>query len=358
MVLSAAHPPPIALWAIPVGDLAGVARHALDVARTGIPGWRVVFLVPPGELPAELRAAGAAVLEQPFGPHHGLRASATTLRHAIRTLRPAVVHTHLAYADIVAALVGGRASLGALVSTEHGIARDDLVYHRSPTRSRVMNAVHTARLRRFDAAIAVSDATAAAMADKWRPRRPVTVIPNGVDPTPHAEPVAGLRVLSLARLAPEKRLDALVDAFAVLHRRHPGATLTLAGRGEGETALRTQVDRLGLAPVVSFPGFVDAEEAMAEHDVLAMLSVWENCSYALLDAAARGLGVVASRVGGNPEMLPDRCLVTASDAERVSVALAAQGLEIGERPGLDAWPSVADMSKRIAQVYDSVRGAR
>ena len=43
---------------------------------------------------------------------------------------------------------------------------------------------------------------------------------------------------------------------------------------------------------------------MAEHDVLAMLSVWENCSYSLLDAAARGLGVVASDVGGNPEILP------------------------------------------------------
>ncbi len=271
-------------------------------------------------------------MEQPFGPDHGLRASTATLRHAVRTLRPAVVHSHLAYADIVAALVGG----ATLVSTEHGIARDDLVYHHSPARSRVMNTVHTARLRRFDAAIAVSHATADAMTEKWRPRLPVTVIPNGVDPTPHADREAGLRILSLARLAPEKRLDALVDAFAALHREHPEATLTLAGRGEGETALRAQVDRLGLSEVVSFPGFVDAEEAMADHDVLAMLSVWENCSYALLDAAARGLGVVASRVGGNPEMLPGRCLVDADDADAVAGALAAQGLDVAVRPGLDA----------------------
>ena len=350
MVLS----PPIALWVIPVGDLAGVARHALDVARHGIPGWRLVFLTPPGELPAELRAAGAAVLEQPFGPDHGLRASVSTLRHAVRTLRPAVLHSHLAYADIVAALVGGP----TLVTTEHGIARDDLVYHHSRTRSRLMNTVHTARLRRFDAAIAVSDATAAAMTEKWRPRRPVTVIPNGVDRPPHPGPAAGLRILSLARFAPEKRLDALVDAFATLHRQHPEATLTLAGRGDGESALRAQVDRLRLAEVVSFPGFVDADEAMASHDVLAMLSVWENCSYALLDAAARGLGVVASPVGGNPEMLPDRCLVDADDEDAVAGSLAAQGLDIDVRPGLDAWPSVADMSKRIGAVYDSVRGSR
>ena len=57
------HPTRDGLWAIPVSDLAGVARHVLDVARTGIPGWRVVFLTPPGELPRELRAVGAEVVE-------------------------------------------------------------------------------------------------------------------------------------------------------------------------------------------------------------------------------------------------------------------------------------------------------
>ncbi len=354
MVLTA----PVALWVIPVGELAGVARHALDVARHGIPGWRLVFLTPPGELPCELRAAGAAVLEHSIGPDHGLRTSVRTLRHTVRTLRPAVVHSHLAYADILAALVGAGASDAALVSTEHGIARDDLVYHHSSTRSRAMNAVHTVRQRRFDASIAVSDATARAMTDKWRPRRPVVVIPNGIDPAPHHAPAAGLRTLSLARLAPEKRLDTLVNAFSVLHRQHTDATLTLAGRGEAEGALRRQVDRLGLGDAVSFPGYVDAEEAMARHDVLAMLSVWENCSYALLDAAARGLGVVASRVGGNPEMLPDQCLADADDVDDVAAALAAQGLDLGTRPSLETWPTVAEMSSRIAIVYDSVRGVR
>ena len=58
--------PPTALWVIPVSDLAGVARHALDVARAGIPGWRVVFLTPPGDLPRELRAVGAAVGRNPI----------------------------------------------------------------------------------------------------------------------------------------------------------------------------------------------------------------------------------------------------------------------------------------------------
>jgi len=347
MVLTA----PTALWVVPVSDLAGVARHVLDVARTGIPGWRLVFLTPPGDLPARLREAGAAVLERPFGPDHGLRASSASLRQVVRTLRPAVVHSHLAYADVVVALAAGRRA--RLVTTEHGIARDDAVYHHSPARTRAMAAVHTARLRRFDAAIAVSRATADAMVGKWRPRVPPTVIPNGIDAVPTDAPRPGLRVLSLARLAPEKRLPALLDAFAVLRRAHPDARLTLAGTGPEEAALRRQVDRLGLGDAVVVPGFVDPLQAMAEHDVLAMLSVWENCSYALLDAAAHGMGVVASEVGGNPEILPPTSLVAADDARAVAAALADQGLDVATRPSLRDWPTVADMCARIAATYAS-----
>ena len=366
MVLS----PPIALWVIPVSDLAGVARHLLDVARAGIPGWRLVFLTPPGDLPRELKAADAAVLEQPFGPDHGLKASMASLRHAVRTLRPAIVHTHLSYADIVAALAVGRGP--RLVTTEHGIARDDVVYHQSCAKARVMAAAHTARLRRFAAAIAVSEATADAMVEKWRPRVRPVVIPNGVDvisrlapltPQPPNEgplapqpPDVGLRILSLARLAPEKRLPALIDGFAELHRSHHEARLTLAGTGPEEKALRDQVARLGLGDTVSMPGFVDPEKAMDEHDVLAMLSVWENCSYALLDAAVRGMGVVASDVGGNPEILPATSLVRAVAPRAVAATLAAQGLDLAARPSLSGWPTVSDMCARIAETYASVGG--
>lgn len=350
MVLTA----PTALWVVPVSDLAGVARHVLDVARVGVPGWRTVFLTPPGDLPARLRELGAQVVEGPFGPDHGLRSSVTTLRDVVRRERPAVVHSHLSYADIVAALAVGRGP--RLVTTEHGIARDDVVYHRSTRQARVMAAAHTARLRRFDAAIAVSRATAAAMVDKWHPRREVVVIPNGVDPAASTPRRPGLRILSLARLSPEKRLPALVDGFAELHRSHPDARLTLAGTGPEEAALRAQVTRLGLAGAITLPGFVDPDLAMAEHDVLAMLSVWENCSYALLDAAGRGMGVVASDVGGNPEILPATALVDAGDVRAVATALTAQGLDVGARPGLTGWPGVADMTARIAETYASVGG--
>ena len=332
-----------------------MARHVLDVVRAGLPGWRLVVLCPPGLLVDEVRAAGGAVVAAPFGPQHGLTASLRSLRRTVERVRPAVVHSHLSYADIAAALATPRDV--ALVTTEHGIAADDSVYHGSTAKSGLMAQVHRARLRRFDAVVAVSEATRLAMADKWHPRQEVRVVPNGVDPVPGPLRLrAGLRVLSLARLAPEKRLTDLVAAFALVARDHDEATLTLAGVGELEADLRRQVAALGLDERVSMPGYVDAAGALAEADVLAMLSVWENCPYAVLDGLVHGTGVVAAPVGGIPEMLPDHCLVDPADHVATAAALVEQGRTLDARPKVPAgWPTVADMAAAICEVYAEAR---
>jgi glycogen(starch) synthase len=337
-----------------VSDLAGVARHALDVAGHGVPGWDLVFLTPAGALPDELRVRGAQVVVAPFGPGHGVARSLRALRRTLDDVRPAVLHAHLSYADILAAVALPRGA--RLVTTEHGIAVDDLVYHRSSRMARLMAKVHRQRFRRVAAAIAVSEATATAMRAKWGVTAPIHVIHNGVDRRARPAPGPGLRILSLARLAPEKRIAELIRAFALVARDHDDATLTVAGSGPLDAALRAEASSLGLGDRVYFPGFVDAEKALADADVVAMLSVWENCSYTLLDAAAVGLGVVASPVGGNPEILPARCLVDPARPGDVAAALVRQGLEPARRPGLDAWPDVQDMCAALARVYDKVTG--
>ncbi|MBO1765227.1 glycosyltransferase [Allobranchiibius sp. GilTou38] len=347
---------PIALWALPVANLAGVARHTLDALTAGIPGWRAVVLCPPGPLVTRLQEAGVPVVAAAFGPDAGLRASIQTLRHTCATLRPALVHTHLAYADIVAALtpLGG----AARVSTEHGIAADDLVYQGSRWRSQVMRRSHQARLRRADHLIAVSHATADAMRANWRTDASITIIPNGFDPPTDSvnRPATDApRVLSLSRLAPEKRIEALLQAFALVVREHPGARLTVAGDGELDESLRALAGRLGVADRVDFPGFVDPSSALADCDVVAQLSVWENCSYTLLDAVGAGVGVVASPVGGNPEILPEQCLVDPDAPAQVAAAIARQGGIPAQRPRLPpSWPTPAGMAAAISEVYDGL----
>jgi glycosyltransferase involved in cell wall biosynthesis len=179
------------------------------------------------------------------------------------------------------------------------------------------------------------------------------VIPNGVDPvTGPLEPRPGLRVLSLARLAPEKRLADLVDAFAVVAVDHEDATLTIAGVGELEPDLRRQVASLDLASRVTLPGYVEAGPALAAADVLAMPSVWENCPYAVLDGLVHGTGVVAAPVGGLLEMLPEQCLVDPADHAATAAALVEQGSNLDARPKVPAgWPTVADMTAAIGEVY-------
>ncbi|MCT1654818.1 glycosyltransferase family 4 protein [Brachybacterium muris] len=353
-----------ALWLVPVAELAGVARHVLDAATEGIPGWRLVVLCPEGSLAVELAVRGVPVVTGPVSPADGTPTAVRAIRRTLQRLRPDLLHTHLAFADLagVAAVTGLRAGRGErirLISTEHGISGVRGYYQAGDLQARVKTRAHRARLLRTDRVIAVSESTAAQVAAQWGRGQKLTVIRNGVDaPRPALQPRAGLRVLSLARLAPEKNIDQLVQAFAFVADEYPKARLTIAGRGPEEGALRTLAYSRHLEDRIDFPGHVDADEALRAHDVVVQLSAWENLSYTLLDAVAHGLGVVATDVGGNGEILPGRCLVTADEArlpESVAARIVEQGLDLAARPvSAEHGLTVAEMTAAIADVYGEV----
>ncbi len=351
----------MALWAIPVSDLGGVARHVLDVGGHGLPGWDLVVLCPPGAFAERARAAGIDVRTGLFGPAAGTAASVRTLHATVRGLRPAVVHTHLAHADVIGALVGAGRH-GRLVSTEHGIAIDDEVYHESGVTARAMALVHRLRQHRLDGAIMVAHATRAAMLAKWGlpTSLPTAVIPNGIDRVElRSDREPGLRIAAVSRLAPEKRIGDLIDAFARIAAEHPGATLTIAGDGSSRAELVARADTAGVGDRVGFPGHVDAGRIFARVDVVALPSVFENCSYTLLEAAMRGVGVVATDVGGNAEILPPECLVRPGDVDALATAIVEQGTDPSRRPGLPtSWPTVADMCARIVDFYERIGAPR
>lgn len=342
------RPEPLVLWVVPVADLGGVARHVLDVARAGIPGYRIMVLCPEGPLSERLRAQRAPVTSGKFGPAFGLVRSIRTLRRLVVATRPAIVHSHLAYADfIVAATPLRRRTLR--FTTEHGIAPDDIMYHRSRSKSVIMSVAHTLRLRRFDGVIAVAEATKKVMQHKWHAPDSVVVIRNGVDPKPlvRRDPTA-LRILSLSRLAPEKRIGQLIEAFALVHRQRPKARLVIAGVGPLEDELKAQARNLGLTEWVDFPGFVDPDDAMANSDILIQLSVWENCSYTLLDAQASGLAIIATEVGGNPEILDAHQLIETTDPGPLAKAIV--GLDNRGRTPVSSQTSGA-MLRSISGYY-------
>ncbi|WP_114853265.1 glycosyltransferase family 4 protein [Brachybacterium sp. YJGR34] len=352
---------PLALWAVPVAELGGVARHVLDATAAGVPGWRVAVLCPPGPLAERLRERGVPVVVGPVSPADGAAVARSALRRTLRALRADLLHTHLAFADLtgVAAAAGLRSARGArlrVVSTEHGISGVRGLYRSGALEQRALAAAHRARLGRTDRVIAVSASTAGQVAAQWGSRERITVVRNGVDrPEPAPDPRAGLRILSLSRLAPEKRIDRVLRAFAEVAAAHPAAHLTLAGTGPEEPALRHLRAALELEDRVSLPGHLEPEQALRAHDVVVQLSAWENLSYTLLDAVAHGLGAVATDVGGTPEILPPRCLVDPEDLPAVAAAMVAQGTSLPARPLPAAQgESVASMCQGIARVYGEV----
>lgn len=367
---------PLALLCIPVSDFAGVARHFMDIAVNGIDGFDIRFVVPAGELVMRLREVGGDVIEADFGTEAGFRQSFFTLNRLINELQPAIVHTHLAYADVVAAAVLNSRKIRRiaqknicvpkLISTEHGIAVDDLVFHGTVRQQKLMEIVHRVRHWFTDHALAVSDFNAVQMKRKWGVRN-VEVIPNGVDLDTVREKVSAarmpaqddtLRVVSMARLAPEKKIDVLIDAFALVLRQRSKSRLEIAGKGECRATLEKQVKDLGISDHVWFSGFNDPFEVMGRNDVLVQLSVAENNSYTLLEAKAAGLKVIATAMGGNPEQLDPAEMVPAlNQTNRQSVVEAAAQKIIATSShdfgnGEDfSWSTTAEMTERISQTY-------
>jgi glycosyltransferase involved in cell wall biosynthesis len=178
-------------------------------------------------------------------------------------------------------------------------------------------------LRLMDHVVCVSDGQAAKVRRWCRvPESRLTVIRNSarLAAFEHRDPAAGERlralfgrdtgvshvVLAAGRLSPEKGFGVLLDAAAAFLRDHPGAGLALFGEGALRPDLERQVRRLGLAGRVVLPGFrTDLDALVAAADVVVLSSFTEGLPNVALEASAAGVPVVATAVGGNPEVVAD-----------------------------------------------------
>ncbi|MDP3181876.1 MAG: GT4 family glycosyltransferase PelF [Desulfobaccales bacterium] len=141
------------------------------------------------------------------------------------------------------------------------------------------------------------------------PSHRLTVIPNGVDTDFFKPPAAARRpgpprVLSIGRLVPDKDHDTLIKAFRLVATEHPQAELWLVGEGPREAALKKLVQESRLSDKVRFlPGQADVRPLMHQASLLVLSSIAEALPNVVLEAMAAGLPVVATRVGGLPEVV-------------------------------------------------------
>lgn len=136
-----------------------------------------------------------------------------------------------------------------------------------------------------------------------------------------ADPVVG----AVTRFHPAKGIRYLIDAFAIVARAVPHARLLLVGQGPEEPALRAMVDRLALRDRVVFAGFRrDAHHYVGTFTVSAVPSLEEGFGLVALESLAIGVPVVASRVGGLPDVVSDGesgLLVEAADPSGLASAI-------------------------------------
>jgi glycosyltransferase involved in cell wall biosynthesis len=149
--------------------------------------------------------------------------------------------------------------------------------------------------------------------------RKVHVIHNGVEPIPPLPvgerrriragwdvPAEACLVGCVGRFARIKGQDLLLDAFAAATRDDPGVHLVLVGEGDQRAALERQAAELGIAARVHLPGLVpDPRTIYGALDIVAQPSRSEGMPNAMLEAGAAGLPIVATAVGGTPDIVID-----------------------------------------------------
>lgn len=328
-------------------DLAAVAAGAgIDLT--------VVSMLPTVGLryPEMLREAGAGVVSldlrawwDPRGPRR--------LHRLVDAERPEVLHSHLKHADFIAGRVASQTGIphvSTLHVIEQGVAGLARIKRNLAARSRMRTAVAT---------VAVSEAMRAWYLEEFGDASGVVTIRNGV-PDP-GEPPEGTRTAVRAELgiAPDAVVAATVavmrpgkghEVLLEAARSTAGVVFLLVGDGPLEGRLRALADDLPPGRVI-FAGFrEDVDRILAASDLVVHPSEADALPTALIHAIAASRPVVASNVGGVPEIVTPGAgiLVPPGDASSLAAAVASLGADADER---------AAMGKHGRERYDEEFGA-
>jgi glycosyltransferase involved in cell wall biosynthesis len=343
------------------GEVAGGQMVALQLARAAREAGHEVWFISPTDGPfLELvRGEGMHAGVVTIGGALDVR-SVTRLRRELRRAHIDVVHVHGHFSVNVVARVAGRLAGARVLSHMHienafrtGMGRGAQV------------ALDNATARLCYSIVAVSEATAASLRRQGYPGRRIVVVHNGIDVGP-AAPVRLAQaptILEVARLADVKGQRTLLRALTELE-----ATAVLVGRdleqgGAYERELRDEAERLGIADRVVFAGYRDdVPELLAGCDVFCLPSLAEGLPLVVLEAMAQGRPVVASAVGGTPELVDDGTtglLVPAGDVAALTSALGAvladpeRARAMGEagRSRVEREFSLAEAARRVLALY-------
>jgi glycosyltransferase involved in cell wall biosynthesis len=226
----------------------------------------------------------------------------------LNKLNPDVVHCHQVAATFYAGPPARRAGVPVIVHTEHNN------HYSRRFRTRILGRIACRFVDRF---FCVSENIQDEVL-RYKIAKPnkVQVVTNGIR-LDHFEAANDLNLKkelglqqgdlvigTVARLCEQKRQDILINAFAKVHASRPNGRLLIVGDGHLKSELQQLVNRLKIGPYVHFAGYQpEPWRYLSVMDVFALSSAYEGMPLSILEAWACGLPVIASGVGGLPEMI-------------------------------------------------------
>ena len=320
----------------PVG---GVLRHIVDLSRAQAAAGHMVGLVCDSSTGGDLEdsaiadlapalALGSIRLPMPRSVSFGdLRSARRALDH-IASLAPDVIHCHGAKGGVYGRLIGGwlgRRRRIARIYAPHG---GSLHYGERSLEGRFYFAVERALEYLTDALVHVSAYEAETYRRKiGAPRCRAVVVRNGLRPdefSPVATAADAADLIFLGTFRDLKGIDVFLEAIAHLGRRGHCVSAQLIGHPDPSGRYETLAQTLGIADRVTFHPPMSARAAFALGRVVVVPSRAESMPYVVLEAIAAGRPIIATAVGGIPEIFGPRAgeLVPAGDSEILAQAIA------------------------------------
>lgn len=317
----------------------------------------------------EIEAAGVRFL----GLRRRGRLDVAAWRPLVRLLRTDavdVIHSHMFGSNVWGVALGRSCRVPVIVAHEHTWS-----FSGTPAR-RLVDRHWIARLS--DAIVACSRADRERMIEvEGIDPDDIVLVPNGIQArgvTPGRDVRRELAIApetplvgSVGRLHPQKAFDVLIDAAALLRAEHPSVRVVIAGEGDQRRSLERRIARSGLEGTVMLLGpRTDVPDLLRAFDVAVNCSDFEGTPLSLLEYMEAGLAVVATRVGGIPDVIDDGVhglLVPRRDPRALAAACATLIADPHRRTTLGAAARArrrADfdldaMVARIEQLYLELR---
>ncbi len=255
-------------------------------------------------------------------------ASAKELYRLFKEKKPDIVHLNSSKAGGIGAFVARLAGVKNIVFTAHGWAFNE---DRSLPSKASIALLHWLTIIFSHTTIAVSEATKEQIAGFPFVRNKMVVVHSGIKPFDlvtaqdaraflREKDVTGIHLKKkeiiigmLAELHPIKGILFAIDAISLLKEKHPSVHLYVLGEGGQREILEKHIEKRRLKEHVSLLGFVEnGKKYLKAFDVFLMASLSEALAYAVLEAGMAGLPVVATDVGGIPEIIEDAGIIVPS----------------------------------------------